>query len=225
MSGISVINFDTGRKPARRVSLFPDTMRCGIFGPSGCGKTNVLLTILVYKEPLKGIYLCTRTASQPKYTLLRELVEKYNASEENEAKIIYEESTPPTLSPPEELSTDSIVIFDDILSENQDKVATFFMRGRHRNISCFYLAQSYTKIPKKSGIRENFNFLLIFRQDRVNLHQIYIEHVVSDVSFQLFADICALCWRREYGFLTIDLEDGCKFYRCFEEEIRLPNLK
>lgn len=221
MAGIQIINFDIEQKSKRMVPLFPDTTRCGIFGPSGCGKTNVLLTILMHKKPLKAIYLCSRTASQPKYVLLRQLVSEYNTCKKN-ANIIYEESTPSTLSMPEQLKANSIAIFDDVLTENQDKIATFFMRGRHRNISCFYLAQSYTKIPKKSGIRENFNFLIIFKQDRINLHQIFTEHIVSDISFQQFTDICASCWGQEFGFLTVDLEDGCKFRYCLEEEIHPP---
>lgn len=223
MTSIRVINFDMGQKPERRVPLFPDTTRCGIFGPSGCGKTNVLLTVLMYKEPLKAIYLCSRTASQPKYTLLRQLVDEYNTSNKN-AKITYEESTPTSLPVPEKLKTDSIAIFDDILAESQDNIAKFFMRGRHRNISCFYLAQSYTKIPKKSGIRENFNFLIIFKQDRINLKQIYTEHIVNGLTLLEFTDICVSCWRQEFGFLTVDLEEGCTFRRCFEEEIHLPTL-
>lgn len=225
---IKVINFDTAKQKSKRiVPLFPDTVRCGIFGPSGCGKTNALLTILVYKKPLRAVYLCTRTASQPKYELLRQLITQHNKrkgqqQQQQQLKIVYEESTPDTLQVPEKLQPDSIAIFDDILSEKQDKIATFFMRGRHRNISCFYLAQSYTKIPKKSGIRENFNFLLIFQQDRVNLRQIYNEHIVNGISFQMFVDICTLCWSKKFSFLTIDLDDGCKFRRCFDEQIYLP---
>ena len=221
MASIRVINFDRGKKPKRQVALFPNTTRCGIFGPSGCGKTNVLLTVLLYKEPLEAIYLCSQTASQPKYAVLRKLVKDHNAVKKN-TKIIYEEFTPTTLQVPEKLKANSVAIFDDILTENQDKIASFFMRGRHCNISCFYLAQSYTKIPKKSGIRENFNFLIIFKQDRINLRQIYAEHIVNGVSFQQFIDICTLCWQKKFGFLTIDLEDGCKFRYCFDEEIHLP---
>lgn len=222
MSKIRVINFDTEHQPKRIVEIFPNTIRCGIFGPSGCGKTNVLLTILVYKKPLEAVYLCTRTITQAKYTLLHQLINDYNVSYRRK-KIIYQESTPDTVAAPEKLRANSFVIFDDIQAENQDKIALFFMRGRHRNLSCFYLAQSYTKIPKKSGIRENFNYLLIFRQDRINLRQIYAEHIVANISFQQFMDICALCWREQYGFLTVDLENGCKFRRCLEEEIHLPD--
>ncbi|KAK7605158.1 hypothetical protein V9T40_007016 [Parthenolecanium corni] len=221
MTSIRVINFDAGPAPKRSLDLFPNTMRCGIFGPSGCGKTNVLLTLLVYKRPLKAVYLCSRTASQSKYELLRQLITKHNSGKTGRSKITYKEFTPSTLLTPEQLQRDSIMIFDDIQAENQDKFATFFMRGRHRNISYFYLAQSYTKIPKKSGIRENFNYLLIFPQDRINLRQIYTEHIINGVTFQQFTDMCALCWKEKYGFLTVDLDNNCKFRVCFGQQIHL----
>ena len=219
---IRVINFDNAgqRRSKRNVALFPDITRCGIFGPSGCGKTNVLLTILMYKKPLSSIYLCSRTASQHKYELLARLVEQHNNAKPKRRRIKFATLTVETLPLPEKIEENSTVIFDDILTENQDKVAIFFMRGRHRSISCYYLAQSYNKIPKKSGIRENFNFLIIFRQDRVNLHQIYNEHVTSGISFEQFSNICAKCWRENFGFLTVDLESDCKFVQNFGKQIK-----
>jgi len=219
---IRVINFDdTSRSRSKRnVALFPNITRCGIFGPSGCGKTNVLLTILMYKKPLRSIYLCSRTASQHKYELLARLIAQHNKAKAKQRRIKFVTLTVETLPPPEKLEENSTIIFDDILTENQDKVAIFFMRGRHRGISCYYLAQSYTKIPKKSGIRENFNFLILFRQDRVNLRQIYNEYVTGGISFERFSNICAKCWRENFGFLTVDLENECKFIRNFGTAIK-----
>ena len=119
----------------------------------------------------------------------------------------------------EDLEMNSIVIFDDVLTEKQDKVANFFLRGRHRNISCFYLSQAYTKIPKKSGIRENFNYIILFRQDLVNLRQVYTEYV-TDVTFEKFRTMCNNCWREQFGFLVIDVEsDESKYKKKFEESI------
>ena len=81
------------------------------------------------------------------------------------------------------------------------------MRGRHFNLSCYFLAQSYTKICKNTAIRENFNFFILFKQDMVNLRQIHTEHI-SDSSFKQFKQLCNKCWSNEpHGFLTIDLEN------------------
>jgi len=201
---IKVINFEEEGQALRLVPMFPNIMRCGIFGPSGCGKTNVLMTILLHHEPLASIYLCSRTAFQEKYRKLEDLVNSYNLGKN---KINFVKLTPDNLIEPENVDEGASVIFDDVLTEGQDKIANFFLRGRHRKISCFYLAQSYTKIPKKSGIRENFNYLIIFRQDTVNLRQLYNEYITG-VDFQKFKNLCDKCWNLQYGFLVVDTENG-----------------
>ena len=120
------------------------------------------------------------------------------------------------LPEPEELEPGSVIIFDDILTEKQDKIANFYLRGRHRGISVFYLSQAYTKIPKKSGIRENFNYIILFRQDLVNLRQICAEYV-SDLPFDKFRIICNNCWREPFSFLVIDVEhESCKYKKKFD---------
>lgn len=212
---IPIINFDTKPETRRRVEMFPNILRCGIFGPSGAGKSNVLLTILLHIKPFWNIFLCSKTSYQDKYKFLGELIDSYN-KKKNKKKINFYKVNVEELCEPEEMASDSVIVFDDILTENQDKIANFFLRGRHKNISCFYLSQSYTKIPKKSGIRENFNYLILFRQDSVNLRQLYNEYI-TDLSFEKFRNLCDLCWREVYSFLVIDLEnDECKYRKKFE---------
>lgn len=131
------------------------------------------------------------------------------------------ELSPDSLPAPETIRRDAIIIFDDCLTENQKEIATFFMRGRHCNLSCFYLAQSYTKIPKKMGIRENFNFLILFKQDIVNLRQIHAEHI-TDLTFQQFKNLCNHCWSSDSrAFLTVDLEDGRNYRFKFEKCLKI----
>jgi hypothetical protein len=217
-NSISVINFDNHVKKSRRkVEMFPDVIRCGMFGPSGAGKSNLLLTMLVHVRPFKNLYLCSKTSYQEKYETLRELISTHNRSKKSKKQMIkIHELQVETLPEPEDIEVDSIVIFDDVLTEKQDKVANFFLRGRHRNISCFYLSQAYTKIPKKSGIRENFNYVILFRQDLVNLRQVFTEYV-TDVTFDKFRSMCNTCWQEAYGFLVIDVEsEKCKYKKKFE---------
>jgi len=99
-------------------------------------------------------------------------------------------------------------------------MTNFFLRGRHRDISCFYLSQAYTKIPKKSAIRSNFNYLVIFREDLINLRQLHMEYV-TDLSFEKFKHLCNECWRESYGFLVIDMEnEQCKYKKKFEKKYK-----
>lgn len=88
--------------------------------------------------------------------------------------------------------------------EEQDIIKRYFSYGRHMNLDCFYLPQSYDCIPRHL-IRCNFNFLIVFSQDELNLKHIYEEHVSTpDLSFTLFKDICSLCWKEPFGYLVID---------------------
>jgi len=54
--------------------------------------------------------------------------------------------------------------------------------------------------------------LCIFRQGPKYIKDIYDEYVGSDFTFEIFQEICNLCWKEDYGFLTIDttkkLNDG-----------------
>ena len=80
-NSITVINFDNQvKKKQRKVEMFPDVIRCGMFGPSGSGKSNLLLTMLVHMRPYKNLYLCSKTSYQEKYGTLRELIAGHNKS-------------------------------------------------------------------------------------------------------------------------------------------------
>jgi len=104
---IDVINFDQleQNKIKRTVDIFPNIMRCGIFGPSGCGKTNVLLTILMYKVPISAIYLCSKTANQEKYCLLRQLISEYNNNNNNNNSSSKKQRIKFEIIPPESIAT------------------------------------------------------------------------------------------------------------------------
>ena len=66
------------------------------------------------------------------------------------------------------------------------------------------------------GIRENFNYLILFRQDLVNLRQVFSEYV-TDMNFDRFRNICNNCWTEPYGFLVIDVEsEKCKYKKKFD---------
>ena len=42
----------------------------------------------------------------------------------------------------------TLIIFDDIMLEKQNKIEDYYTRGRHNNIDCFYISQNYIKLPK-----------------------------------------------------------------------------
>lgn len=69
-----------------------------------------------------------------------------------------------------------------------------------------HLVQSYTKLDKHL-IRDNCYFVIIFRQDDLNLKHVYIDlGVNADIKFEQFRELCLECWREPFGFVCIPLE-------------------
>ena len=89
--------------------------------------------------------------------------------------------------------------------------------GRHSgSSSVFYLAQTYSKIPKQL-VRDNSNFLIILKQDDMNLRHVFNDHSSTDMDFSEFRKISHLCWNQsDYGFMVFDktLEMNNGRYRC-----------
>ena len=107
---------------------------------------------------------------------------------------------------PRDLSAEkkNLMIFDDLLLEKQNKCETYYIRGRHSNVDCFYLSQNYFKLPRQT-IRENANFICLFPQDHKNINHIYNDHVSQDMSKDEFKKLCKTAWEKPHGFVVIDL--------------------
>ena len=201
---LPVTNFDnvTEQKSVRtrHGELLPDIIRAVFCGPSNCGKTNALLALITHPNELtfENVYVYSKSLNQPKYKYLEKLLTpvkgiEYLAFSEHDRVVSPADARP-----------NSIIIFDDIACEKQDNVRAFYCMGRHKNIDCFYLCQSYAQIPKHL-VRDNVNLLVIFRQDDVNLKHVYDDHVNTDMSYSQFKDLCSKCWNDEdHGFLVID---------------------
>ncbi|ELT91025.1 hypothetical protein CAPTEDRAFT_186306 [Capitella teleta] len=107
---------------------------------------------------------------------------------------------------PRDLSSTNknLMIFDDLLLEKQNKCESYYIRGRHSNVDCFYLSQNYFKLPRQT-IRENANFICLFPQDLKNINHIYADHVSQDMPKDEFRKLCKTAWENPHGFVTIDL--------------------
>ena len=105
---------------------------------------------------------------------------------------------------PTEALPNFIFVFDDVACDNQDAIREYFAMGRHANVDCFYLCQTYAKIPKL--IRDNANLLILFKQDGINLKHVCNDHVNTD-SYENFCELCR-CWQQKYGFAVIDKDSA-----------------
>lgn len=175
-----------GSTPKRHSELLPNNVRCIIAGPSGCGKTNVLLSLIESENGLKfeNVYIYCKTLDQDKYKYLAEILSAIKDIG------FYAFSSSQNVLSTSQMKKNSLVVFDDVINDssiNRDIVRNIFTLGRHRCIDVVYLVQSYTKLNKHL-IRDNCNFIILFRQDDTNLKHVYNDMGVNaDMKFE---DIC-----------------------------------
>ena len=113
--------------------------------------------------------------------LLEEMAKNQTQKSDIECKFFENASDVPD---PRELSPEkkNLMVFDDLLLEKQNKCEAYYTRGRHSNVDCFYLAQNYFKLPRQT-IRENANFICLFRQDLKNVNHVVRTVVVGRIRF------------------------------------------
>lgn len=210
-----------GAYVSRHGRMLPNTIRGVICGPSNCGKTNVMISLLESPHGIRfeNVYVYSKSLHQPKYQYLEKLFRQIS----DIGYFTFSDNC--TVVPPSEALPNSIFIFDDIACDKQDAIREYFAMGRHSKVDCFYLCQTYAKIPKHL-IRDNVNLLILFKQDGTNLKHVYNDHVNTDMTYEDFCTLCSACWRHKYGFLVIDkdstLNDG-RYRRGFNEFAILKN--
>ncbi|KAF0701800.1 tigger transposable element-derived protein 4-like [Aphis craccivora] len=149
------------KKPSRHGSLFPNTIRAILVGPSGSANTNIMYNLITHANGLRfeNIYLYSKTSNQEKYVLIFSYLL-------------------------------ALISFDDVICGPQSVISEYFSTCRHSgSSSVFYLAQTYSKIPKQL-VRDNSIFLIILKQDDTNLRHIFNDHSSADMDFSEFRKMC-----------------------------------
>lgn len=176
-----------------------DSKRGLILGSSGSGKTNAMVSLILEPNGLRfqNVYIYSKTLDQPKYVFLKQ------ALSQTPGIGYYEYDDGADIIPPESVKPYSVMVFDDVVCCNQSIIRDYYSFGRHYNIDCFYLCQTYSSIPKRL-IRDNANCIVLFQQDNKNLKHVYDGHVNLDIPFEKLQDMCSMCWQKKHGFLVID---------------------
>ena len=118
----------------------------------------------------------------------------------------------------------NVMVFDELLLEKQNTSESYYVRGRHINVDCFYLAQNYFKLPRQA-IKENANFICLFPKNLKNLNHMFEDHVGSYMTKEEFRQLCKVAWEKQHGFLNIDLSSKKhnSKYRSGLDEFYIPN--
>lgn len=221
---MEIINFDADDNNNHHVHnrLLPNSIRCIIAGGSGCGKTNLIMNLIMRPGFLNydRLYIYSKSLHQPKYQLLQNWAAWLNKNANNQIITFHCSGD---IMPVESLNPQqrTVMVFDDVMLEKQSPIEKYFSQGRHGGADCFYLCQSYFRIPKQA-IRDNANLIILFIQDIKNLRAIHDTFVCGDMDFNEFRRFFSECTAEKYGFATIDLtrepSNGkyrCGFNRCY----------
>jgi hypothetical protein len=220
---MNIINFDV-KEPEENVHhfLLPNSIRCIIFGPSSCGKTNLMLNLLLTDGYLNYDRLCiySKSLDQDKYRLVKQWsdclkdVAKFYLSQDEIVPVNKNDKKHRT-----------VVVFDDVMLANQKPMAEYFTQGRHYNVDCFYLVQSFFEVPKHT-VRDNANLLVMFHQDLNNQRAIHNTYVGGDMEWEEFASFFKQCTLDRFSFCVIDLtsEPFNGRYRRGFDEFYVPRL-
>lgn len=221
-----IINFDdvcdpNKEKKEKKCCFMPDPpFRMLMCGGSGSGKTNVLINMITQYLDFDKIYVYTKHLDQSKYKWLQEFIQTIEEDPEiqevADLPIGVFRSHIKDMVPLDTLDKEkrNLIIFDDLLLEkDQRPMIEMYIRGRHKNASVIYLAQSYFAVPKE--IRQNCTAFIIFDiPSQRGLNMILADHC-GDIDRDELKDIFRQATSEEFGFLYVDttVKDKCLKYR------------
>jgi hypothetical protein len=156
-----------------------------VVGASGAGKSNTVLNLInCMSGTFTSIDIICKSADEPLYNYL-----KYKVKEN--CKIYEGIKNIPNI---EDYKKDSnhLVIFDDLMLDKMDKIASFFIKSRKQGCTCIFISQSYIG----NGTSD-------FRTIRRNCDYIILKKINSNNDLKLI--------NREYD-IGIDNNDFLKIY-------------
>ena len=196
----------------KHAAFFPRNIFCVIAGRTGSGKTNLMINFLLNEKTLnyKDVYIYSSTIYQPAYVQLKKrfdmLEDVIKTTTGVDVKIAHFFESDEEIKNPKELDSKSnhVMIFDDVMLDDQKTIKEYFCKGRHNNINVFYLCQSVFKVGKHC-IRDNANMFILFNQHADTLKSFHERYISGDMKLDEFKAFCDNCWREKHGYAVINL--------------------
>lgn len=211
----NIINFDDvcnndKKKKEKKCCFMPDSpFRMLMCGGSGSGKTNVLINMIVRYLDFDKLYVYTKHLDQDKYKWLQEFIttieEDPDIQEVGDLPIGIFRSHIKDMVPLDDIDKEkrNLIIFDDMLLEkDQRPMIEMYIRGRHKNASVIYLAQSYFAVPKE--IRQNCTTFIIFDIPSQRCLNMILSDHCSDMDKEDLKEIFRKATSENYSFLYVD---------------------
>ena len=179
-----------------------------IVGKTGTGKTNLLCNLIYDSMKWTQLYLNAKDLSEGKYVTLFEACQRAQFQNKHcPIETFYEfNNLPENIVSVDNLDAGerNLIIFDDFITDKSadKKINDLCIRGRKKNVSIIYLAQSYFDIPKI--IRLQAGYLIFFKtHDNREVGNIYQNHNLG-LNKKTFCNLYYEATREPYSFLLID---------------------
>ena len=153
-----------------------------IAAPSGSGKTNFLCNlILAFDNTFYEIIVCVKNKAEPLYEMLEQKLDKIKIYEDGEVpKLELPPAVPRGTADKPKKITNKLIIFDDLLYDNQSEIKQYYIRGRKLGYSSIYLTQSYFKTPK--DLRLQCNYIILGRNILKRDLNIILQEIASNLT-------------------------------------------
>lgn len=176
--------------------------RTVIIGGSGSGKTNAIMNyIRLAPDTFNHIYVIFKEM-EPIYEMLQDQLKKGITFYDDIAKLPNLE----VFNKGREKEDECLIIFDDQINESTkkiDKVSEYFLRGRKKHITCFFISQSFFKIPK--FLRQNVNNVILMKIGSEKDLKLIMREFCVGVSIEKMYEMYEESTRKDLDFFKIDV--------------------
>ena len=178
-------------------------------GASGSGKTYILFKALIEGELLfDKLYIYARDIQEHKYTvLIKHYVEIAKDLGIHPEEIITIGDHGKDIVAVDQLDPTKVnlVIFDDWITDKKTMegvITDHWIRGRKKNASYCFLAQSYYNIPKM--IRLNSDYFILFKFPEAKSNQLIISEQKGDLEYDQFKRLFNEATKDKHSWVFID---------------------
>ena len=103
-----------------------------------------------------------------------------------------------------DIEKDTSVTFNGLMTDKSAQKKGIFTEGRPHGINIIFITQSYYEIPKRS-IRDNTNFLILFRQNARSIESLHIDNVDSvEMDYKEIKNFVDDVWKVKHNFVAIE---------------------
>lgn len=164
-----------------KISLLGGGFRAIINSGSGTGKTCALMNLIhLFNKTFQHIDICVKDKHEKLYEHLGDTL---NTKKNPDAVSFYENGATPEMS---DNGAIKLIVYDDLLFENQDEIKKYYIYSRKKNYSNIYISQQFHKIPL--SIRQNTEYFIfgknMLKKDLDNVFDIMNTDKLSKSEFR-----------------------------------------